>query len=318
MTCSGRSAASRASSVSSTIQSLMPSTSACVSRSCHRQLAPGQVALGAGGRAPGLVGDLEQAVGGIGPAVEHEVLDPLAQIRVEVVEDRQGAGIDDGHVQPGARWRDTRKTAWMASRTGLLPRNENETLETPPLVQHARQLGLDPADGLDEGHGVVVVLVDAGADGEDVGVEDDVLGGEADLLGEQAVRRGAPISQPTLDGLGLAVLVEGHDHDRGAVAMGQARLAQELLLALLERDGVDDGPTLRGAQAGLDDRPLGRVDHEGHAGDVRLGREQAHEAGHGRLRVEHALVHVDVDDLGAVLDLLAGDLHGLVVVRLRG
>ncbi len=25
-----------------------------------------------------------------------------------------------------------RKTEWIASRTGLLPRNENETFETPP------------------------------------------------------------------------------------------------------------------------------------------------------------------------------------------
>ena len=34
---------------------------------------------------------------------------------------------------------------------------------------------------------VVVVLLDAGGDGEDVGVEDDVLGREADLLGQDAV-----------------------------------------------------------------------------------------------------------------------------------
>ena len=27
-----------------------------------------------------------------------------------------------------------RKTAWMASRTGLLPRKENETFEMPPEV----------------------------------------------------------------------------------------------------------------------------------------------------------------------------------------
>ena len=36
------------------------------------------------------------------------------------------------------------------------------------------------------------------------------------------------------------------------------------------------------------------------------------EAGHRRDRVEHRLVHVHVDELGAGLDLLAGDLDGLV------
>ena len=44
---------------------------------------------------------------------------------------------------------------------------------------------------------------------------------------------------------------------------------------------------------------------------------QVEEAGHGRLRVEQRLVHVDVDHLGAVVDLLAGDLHGLVVAVFR-
>ena len=37
------------------------------------------------------------------------------------------------------------------------------------------------------------------------------------------------------------------------------------------------------------------------------------EARHRRGRVEHRLVHVDVDDLGAGVDLLAGDLDRLLV-----
>ena len=41
---------------------------------------------------------------------------------------------------------------------------------------------------------------------------------------------------------------------------------------------------------------------------VGLGRDQVEEPGHGRLAVDHSLVHVDVDDVGAVFDLLAG--HG--------
>ena len=67
-------------------------------------------------------------------------------------------------------------------------------------------------------------------------------------------------------------------------------------------------------------RPASMTDHldesimNGHAGDVRLGGEQVQEAGHGRLRVEHALVHVDVDDLGAVLDLLPRATSTAVVV----
>ena len=43
-----------------------------------------------------------------------------------------------------------------------------------------------------------------------------------------------------LDGVGLALLVEGHDDDRGAVAAAQPGVLEERLLALLERDRVDD------------------------------------------------------------------------------
>jgi hypothetical protein len=41
--------------------------------------------------------------------------------------------------------------------------------------------------------------------------------------------------------------------------------------------------------------------------DVGLGGDQLQIGGHRMLGVEQALVHVDVNDLGAVLHLLAGD-----------
>jgi hypothetical protein len=60
-------------------------------------------------------------------------------------------------------------------------------------------------------------------------------------------------------------------------------------------------------QAGLDHAPLRAVDHDRHARDLGLAGDQVQEAHHRRLAVEHGLVHVDVDHLGAVLDLLARD-----------
>ena len=42
--------------------------------------------------------------------------------------------------------------------------------------------------------------------------------------------------------------------------------------------------------------------------------EQLQEARHGGDAVDHALVHADVDDVGAVLDLLAGDADGFFVL----
>jgi hypothetical protein len=154
------------------------------------------------------------------------------------------------------------------------------------------------------------VLLDAGGDGEDVGVEDDVFGREADAH-QQVVGALADLGLAG-EGVGLALLVEGHHDHRGAVLAAQAGLAQELGLALLHRDRVDHALALDALEAGLDHAPLGRVEHDGHAGDVRLGGDQLEELLHRGHGVEHRLVHVDVDDLGAVLHLLAGHRQGVV------
>ena len=68
---------------------------------------------------------------------------------------------------------------------------------------------------------------------------------------------------------------------------------------------------LQALQSGLDDLPLRGVDHEGDFGDFGFAAEQLQEARHGGDAVDHAFVHADVDDVGAVLDLLAGDADGL-------
>jgi hypothetical protein len=158
---------------------------------------------------------------------------------------------------------------------------------------------------LDEVHAVVGVLLDARRDREDVGVEDDVLGREADLVDQDPV---GPLADrlAALEVVGLPVLVEGHHDDRGAVLAAQGRLAAELLLALLHGDRVDDRLALHAAQPGLDDLELGGVDHQRDPADVGLGGDQLDEAVHRRDAVDHPLVHVDVDDLRAALDLLAG------------
>ena len=94
-------------------------------------------------------------------------------------------------------------------------------------------------------------------------------------------------------------------------------MREERLLAFLERDGIHDALALDALEAGLDDGPLRRVDHHRHARDVGLGGDEIQEAHHGGFRIEHALVHVHVDDLRAVLHLLARDgQRGRIVVGL--
>ena len=61
------------------------------------------------------------------------------------------------------------------------------------------------------------MLLDAGGDREDVRIEDDVFGRESRLPREQGVRALAD-RDLALDGVGLALFVEGHDDHRRAVA----------------------------------------------------------------------------------------------------
>ena len=167
---------------------------------------------------------------------------------------------------------------------------------------------LDEAGRLDEVSGVVGVLLDAGADGQDVRVEDDVLGREVDPFGEKRVGALTDLHL-AVDAVGLALLVEGHHHHARSVSAQQPRLGQEILLALLERKRVDDPLPLDACEARLQHRPLGAVDHDRDAGDLGLHRDPVQEPGHAPLRVEQPLVHVDVEDVGAAAHLLQRHLR---------
>lgn len=181
---------------------------------------------------------------------------------------------------------------------------------------HVRQFSLDPPRGLDEGAAVIIVFLDAGRNGEDVGIEDDVLGRKTDLFRQQIVGPLANL-EFALRRFRLTRFVERH-HDHGrAVAQNLARVFQERRLAFLHADGVHHRLALHAFEPRLDHGPFGRIQHDGNARDIGLRRDQIEEGLHGLLRVQHALVHVDVDHVRAILDLLARDFErGCVVVGL--
>jgi hypothetical protein len=128
---------------------------------------------------------------------------------------------------------------------------------------------LDLPRGTEEVHRIVVVLRQARAHGQDVGVKDDVLGVEAHLLHQDTVGAAAHGHLLRLC-CRLARLVKGHHHDGGAMALDELCVRPEGVLALLEGDAVDDALALGALEARLHNVELGGVNHERHAADLRV------------------------------------------------
>ena len=281
----------------------------------HGALAPAEVgsAVFISRLSPGgleLLGVVDEGLGRAGIAVQEDVLDEFLELRLDLVVDLEHAGIDDAHVhaRPSGVVEEGRVHGLAHD---VVAAEAEGDIGDPTADFGAGEILLDPARRVDEVDGVIVVLVHPRGDGEDVGIEDDVLGVEADLVDEDAVGALAD-ADFFLKGGGLALLVEGHDHDGGAVLHDGAGVRLEDFFAFLERDGIDDAFALEAFQPGLDDGPFRRVDHDGHGGDVGFSGEEIEETGHHFGSVDHALVHADVDDRRAVLDLLTGDGDGFL------
>ncbi len=272
-----------------------------------RLFAPGEI-LGLGflaGRAAIALGDGQQALRSIRAAVENDILADLAQLGIDLVVDRELAGVDDAHVHPRLDGVvEEHRVHRLAHR--LVSAEGERQVRDAARDMRVGQRSAYPPRRLDEGDAVAVVLVDAGRDRKDVGVEDDVLRREADFLCQELVGARAD-RHLALERVRLALLVERHDHDRRAVAAHEARMMQERLLAFLHRDGVDQALALQALEAGFDDREFRRIDHHRHAGDVRLGGDEIEELDHRGFGVDETLIHVDVDDLRPGRHLVAGD-----------
>ena len=110
----------------------------------------------------------------------------VAQLGIDVVVERELAGIDDAHIHAGLDGVIEEHRVHRLAHAVVAAEGEGEVRHAARHM-HVRQLGLDAARRVDIGAGIVVMLLDAGGDGKDVGIEDDVFGREADFLGQELV-----------------------------------------------------------------------------------------------------------------------------------
>ncbi|MPM70817.1 hypothetical protein SDC9_117778 [bioreactor metagenome] len=173
--------------------------------------------------------------------------------------------------------------------------------------------GLEPADCLDRGQSVAPGLLLTGGDGEGEAVDKDVALIDAPVVGERSYEPLGDLHLP-FGGAGLALLVDGQRHDRGAVLLDQRHHPLEAgvrAVAVFEVDRVDDGPARKMIETGFDHGGLGRVEHhrQGH-GAGEPGREFDHVLG----PVASDIVDTQIDDVCPGTGLVASDLDALVPV----
>ena len=230
------------------MNTVMPLTSAWSMRWSTSHAAP----LGGGGidRLGAVAGEascrVEEAFGGVVAAGEHDVFAQLAQLGVDLVVHGELAGVDDAHPHSGFDGAQQEHRVHRFAHRLVAAERERQVRHTAGDVDVGQFVG-DLLGGFEEVEAVAVVLFDAGGDREDVGVDDDVLGREPDLVDQQVVRPAGDVDL-ALDGVGLADFVEGHHDDRRAVVETGAGLVEELLLAFLHRDRVDDRLALHALQ----------------------------------------------------------------------
>ena len=130
--------------------SVMPLTSACDRRSSTVPARQARSSLRPSPCALTRLGELTSRSVASGAAVEHHVLDALAQLRVELVVDAELAGVDDAHRHAGAdRVVQEHGVDRLAHRV-VAAEGEATRCETPPETFACGRCCADPARRLDE------------------------------------------------------------------------------------------------------------------------------------------------------------------------
>ena len=194
--------------------------------------APGVIGGGGPSSRPGFVGNREEPLGRILPARQDYVFNPLAERLLDLVIDRQPAGIHDPHVEPGGDGVVQEDGVHRLPHAFVAAKGERQIGDAPG-DEGSRAGRPDAWNRLDELDGVAIVFGHPRRHREDVRVEDDVFRRDAGLVLQQ------PIGSAADGGLALRIhrltlLVEGHHDDGGSEAADPPRGSQKRLLPVLE------------------------------------------------------------------------------------
>ena len=156
----------------------------------------------------------------------------------------------------------------------------------------------------------------AGTDGENIRIKDNILRVETNFFNEQ-LKCSAANANLLCFRSRLAFLVKCHDNYRSAVRLDKGRILQELILTSLQRNRIHDAFTLRTLQTSFDDIKLTRVDHERYFRSIRLGNQQIYKLSHRGFTVDQTVIHVYVNHVRTIFNLLQRNSQSLLVVTIN-
>ena len=165
---------------------------------------------------------------------------------------------------------------------------------------------------LDKVDAIIVMLFNPRCHRKNIGIENDVFGREPNA--DQQVISTLADFDLALFGVRLPSLVERHHHDSSAIGHAQPRVMQKGFFAFFHRNRIHDGLARNAFQPRLNDAPFGTVDHQRHARNIWLGSDPFDECRHRLMRVEQTFIHIDVDNLRAIFDLVARDFDSGFII----
>ena len=81
-------------------------------------------------------------------------------------------------------------------------------------------------------------------------------------------------------------------------------MGEKFFFAFLHRDRIDDSFALYAFKACFEHLPFRAINHNRHAGNIWLTCEELQVTRHSRDTVNQTIIHIDVDNLRAIFDLL--------------
>src|SRR5690606_36503503 len=173
--------------------------------------------------------ELEQTFGSVVPAVEENILYPFQEFFIDLIIHFEHRGIYDAHVHPAAYC--------MVQECGmhglpylLIAAEAERNVTNSAAYLGMREVFLDPLRRTEEVECIISMLLESGRHRENIRIEDDILGRELYAIDKDSI---GPFTDgdSSLIGVGLTFLIEGHDHNSGAVFLYKFSLSDKLLFS---------------------------------------------------------------------------------------